>query len=263
MPEQQRRQVACIVRINDLNTGRYVKEEGWNPNYVLVAGKVRVSRANILGVIVDVGNDEGLTYSSVTLDDGSGKISVRDFEKADILKDFNVGDMVMVIGKPREYYNEKYIIPEIIKKIDNPKWADFRKMQLKNLDYSSLPVIEPGTPMSETQDIVSDSESIEDQSADTKDVDMSVEDVAPAENVSQEPKEDIQSLDDIKPVEVSKDKSPSETIIDAVNELDQGDGADVEEVASKLKDLDCDAIIDRLLKEGEVFETRPGRIKVT
>ena len=34
MANQQKRQIAYKVRINDLLGGKYVKEEGWNPNYI-------------------------------------------------------------------------------------------------------------------------------------------------------------------------------------------------------------------------------------
>ena len=121
-----KRQIAYKVKISDLITGHYVKEEGWEPNYV-VTKKGNISRANIIGVIV-LTSSEG-SAPSITIDDGSGQIIVRNFENPKIFENLNLGDPVLIIGRPRDF-NGIYIIPEIIKKIENKKWLDVRKKEL-------------------------------------------------------------------------------------------------------------------------------------
>ncbi|MFT4326972.1 MAG: hypothetical protein ACMXYK_05710, partial [Candidatus Woesearchaeota archaeon] len=48
----QKRQVAFAVSIEDLLTGSYVKLEGWNPNYVKMPWGLKVSRATIVGTVL-------------------------------------------------------------------------------------------------------------------------------------------------------------------------------------------------------------------
>lgn len=127
----QKRQVAYKVKIKDILDGVYVKEEGeWTPNYIEINEK-KISRANIIGTVVLKQDDENLNYQNLTLDDGSGKISIRSFDKDNFFKDVDIGDVVLLIGRPRQFASEKYVVPEILRKIENKKWIDVRKLELK------------------------------------------------------------------------------------------------------------------------------------
>ena len=44
--------------------------------------------------------------------------------------------------------------------------------------------------------------------------------------------------------------------------LDKGDGVTIEELKKHIKREDCEKIIYRLIEEGEVFEIKPGKIKI-
>jgi len=125
----QERQIAYKAKIKDLVDGVYVKEEGeWTPNYIEINEK-RISRANIIGTVV-LKQDEDQNYENIILDDGSGKISIRSFGKDDFFRKINIGDVVLLIGRPRQFGSEKYIVPEILRKIENKKWIDVRKLEL-------------------------------------------------------------------------------------------------------------------------------------
>lgn len=133
MPEQnQKRQVAHKVRIKDVLAGRYVKEEGWMPNYIETADKKQISRINLIGVIVSKQVEEGVNYQSILVDDGTGRISVKVFDENNRFDDVDVGDVVLLIGRPREYGSERYILLEILKKIKDEKWIQVRKLELGN-----------------------------------------------------------------------------------------------------------------------------------
>lgn len=120
-----RRQTAKKCRIKDILKGRYVKREGWEPNYFETSiGKV--SRANILGTIISTENDD------FSIDDGTGIIQLRSFDEGDIFSGKKLGEVVLIIGKPRVFNEQKYFVPEIIKKIENPLWIKFRSIELKN-----------------------------------------------------------------------------------------------------------------------------------
>ena len=119
MPEPQRRQVAYKVRIKDLVNGRYVKEEGWNPNYIITNDGRQINRVNLIATVVSKPTEQDINYQSIILDDGTGRISIRNFEQNNLFDNIKLGDIILLIGRPREYGNEIYILAETIKKIQN------------------------------------------------------------------------------------------------------------------------------------------------
>ena len=124
--ENKQRQIAYKVTISEVLEGKYVKEGGWVPNYVVI-GENNVSRINIVGIIIakiDEGGNGG-----VLVDDKTGNISIRTFDNSSIFDKVGVGDIILLIGRPREYNNEKYVVPEIIKKI-NKSWFELRLIEL-------------------------------------------------------------------------------------------------------------------------------------
>ncbi|MBN2111509.1 hypothetical protein JW707_00250, partial [Candidatus Woesearchaeota archaeon] len=198
MAEQNQRQVAAKLRIADITQGKYVKEEGWTPNYVLTQDGKRASRVNLLGAVVSMPAAE-LSYRSITLDDGSGAIPVRSFDETDMFKEVRLGDVVFVIGRPREYGSEVYIMPEIIKKVQDMSWVEVRKMELEN-ERSSAPVHEP--EKIPRFDELPSSENVEEEKIDKN-------------TVSKEKEE-------------ANEPNAQQKIYSLIKELDKGDGADFE-----------------------------------
>ena len=127
----QERQVAYKVWISDLHNGKYVKEDGeWDPNYLLVRDK-KISRVNIIATVVDKLIHDGAQYGTVELDDGSGKISVKAWrEDVSIFSKVKLGDLVLFLGRVKEFNNEIYLTPEIVNSLDNLAWAKIRKLEL-------------------------------------------------------------------------------------------------------------------------------------
>ena len=199
----QRRHIAYKLRIKDILSSKYVKTDGINPNYLQVSSQ-EVSRVNAIGVVVQKSNMEN--YSELIMDDGTGKISARTFENNFLLNNVDVGDVVLVIGRPREYLEEKYLVVEIAKKID-PLWAKARKLELKDFD--------------------------------------------PQDN------------DDVKEGGGNKeifDESRKNRLLKTIKELDKGEGVPVDDLHSALGNVDN--IVGVLLREGDVFEVGPGKLKV-
>jgi RPA family protein len=113
--------VAFKLRVKDVLTGSYVRTEGqFEPNYLLV-GDRKVSRVNIIAVVVS-SEDEG-----IVIDDGTGSISVRMAESG--IKLPPAGTVAIIIGRPREFSSSIYIAPEIVKQLDSA-WLEFRKKEL-------------------------------------------------------------------------------------------------------------------------------------
>ena len=65
--------------------------------------------------------------------------------------------------------------------------------------------------------------------------------------------------------EVKKEEeydSDNKKIIELIKSLDSGDGALIEEIKEKSQINQIDEIIDKMLKEGEIFQNLPGKVKV-
>jgi RPA family protein len=216
--DSQKRQIACKVRIKEIINGRFVQEEGWTPNYVETDDGRKVSRANIIGAVVAKEENGDINYNSIVVEDGTGKISLRAFkEDAKKLKDAKIGDVVLVIGRPREYGSERYILLEIIKIINDRKWIDVRRLEIEKSRQNNL------------------------EKEEAKSIEDAEEEVVGEEIVEK------------------KEEAIHDKIIDYVRKLDKGNGVDFEDILKEFKNEDA---IKSLLSEGELFEIRPGRVKV-
>ncbi|MBI2650430.1 hypothetical protein HYX04_03890 [Candidatus Woesearchaeota archaeon] len=198
----QKRQVAYKLRISDILSGNLAREE-FSGN--IKVGKTNVSRVNVIATMIY--KSEGSNYSSAFIDDGTGRIQLRSFENSAYFSNADVGDAVLVIGKIREFNNEKYIVPEIFRKIVNAAWADVRRLELKN-SYAT-----------------EDNEKTSDKN--------------PA--VAVDTNEEIYSL---------------------IKKLDKGDGASFDDIIKGSSSTDAEKILNSLLENGDIFEIKPGRLKV-
>lgn len=186
-----KRLVAVKSQIVDLRDGTYTKGEGEQPNHIRFVDGREISRVNIVGTVV------GAEENSFVLDDGTGQVSVRTFEKS--FEHIQVGMLVYVIGRPREF-GELYILGEIVKTISDPRWLQVRKLELQPEQIEV--------------------EEIQEENAETN----------------------------------------QKKILEVIDRLDSGNGVDMDHVLSEAETTD--SMIQSLLKNGEVFETAPGKIKV-
>ena len=195
MPEQQiqPRQTAHKVCIKDLFSGVYIQQEGWQPNYLQIEEK-HVSRINLIATVIDKQIFDSLI--TISLDDGTGVIQAKTFnEDTKKLQNINIGDFILLIGRPRRYNEQLFLTIEIIKKIP-PAWGKVRKLELEKSNKQ--------------------------------------------ENGQENDRQKIFSI---------------------IKKLDTGYGADISEVLKMLNPEKGEAIINNLLKLGEIYENRPGYIK--
>ena len=134
MPEQQfKRNTAYKLRVGDLLIGKPVNNSvnGAERFAFLELGDKKIVRVNIIGNIVDRYESEGeKKYIFLTLDDGSGQIKLKTFgDEAIRFKAVVQGQTVSVIGVLRNWNNETYIAPEIIREQD-PKYLLIRKLEM-------------------------------------------------------------------------------------------------------------------------------------
>ncbi len=226
------RQIAVKTTFSELLEGEYIKEEEQNPNYLLTKSGEKIYRLNALGIIL--GKEKQGEIQNFYLDDGTGKIILRSFEVSPQLEALQVGDTILVLGKLRVYNQEKYISPEIIKKID-PLWLKVRSLELKELFF------------------------------DKKEIKVEAEEVPTKEITSADDssEEELMGEDEIVVEEVEKaEMLPVEKIKYLIKEMDQGGGVLIEEIISKSPLNETELIIEKMLEKGEIFQNLPGRVKV-
>ena len=124
-----KRAIAYRFRIKDLAGGEYVAGKTIdNPTYVKL-GDMNVSRVDLLGRVLDKSDSEG--FSSMTLQDKTGKIKIKVFGNDSIIaKEVTIGDLVRVIGKIRQDSIERFVLGEIVKKIDDANYELLRDKEL-------------------------------------------------------------------------------------------------------------------------------------
>ncbi len=134
------RQIAAKLSIIQILKAEF-HEEASEPNYLLVQG-TKISRINIIAIIVGTSLDFEANYRTFVVDDGSGSLPMRIFDSVTTV--YTIGDCVQIIGKPRMYGSEKYIIPEIMKKID-VKFLGLRNKELPlvKIEHSKEEVTTP------------------------------------------------------------------------------------------------------------------------
>ena len=239
MPIQ--RQTAKKVRIVDLVSGQFVKKEGMEPSYVVTPSNDNVSRARITGTVASKFMSEDGNFGALTIDDSTATIRAKLWRETNLLKNAEQGDIVMVIGKVREYEDEIYIVPELIKKITPDEETLARLEVLKKIksrkESAPAPKAQPAAPEAKSEEPL--------QSAEPP----------AAVNPEPEPTKPVQSA----PAPVSGDlRTKVLSIIESspdgikYSELMQQAGGPEEELEN---------IINELLGEGVCYEPLPGKIK--
>ncbi len=128
--EQFKRHTAFKLRVGDILMAKPVMN---NERFAfLELGNKKIVRVNIIGNIVDRYESSGETkYLNLTLDDGSGQIRLKCFgDDTEKFKNVIQGQTIILIGTLRNWNNETYISPEIIKEQDT-KYLLIRKKELE------------------------------------------------------------------------------------------------------------------------------------
>lgn len=230
------------IRIVDIINGRffYGDKEKMKPSYVISLLGIKFSRVNVIGTVVDKFVSESENYSTITIEDGTGAIRAKAFkEKVSLLKEIEPGDLVMVIGKVKEFNGERYINCEIVRKVEDVNYEILRKLEILNR-------------ILELRKIVSHIFSISDE--------MSKEElkeyVKAKYEIDEEVLETILSQKDI-----TVDFKPK--VLKLIEDLDEGDGVEISKIfeLSKLPENIIEATLDELINQGYIYEPKPGKIK--
>jgi len=222
------RLTAIKSAIKEINNGDYYKLEGWDPNYILSPYGRQLSRVNVIGVLTQKNMTEDMELQGINVDDGTGSVMLRTFESMSIFSGLEVGDVIQIIGKPREFNQTRYIVPEIITKVSKD-WLILRKLELER-----------------------------DLGADFQNTPSKI-------NITQPPQREETPTPTVDNTTKNEDTSATnvfDRIMSHIKENDAGDGIDIEDIKESINIPGCEEKIQELLKLGEIFEVRPGRVKV-
>ncbi len=179
MTDQYKRNIAYKLRIGDILLGKPISEG--DKFLYLELGERKISRVNIIGNIVDKYESEGdKQYMFFTLDDGSGQIKLKIFGEDSLkFKEITQGQTVTIIGVTRNWNNETYVQPEIIKESDS-KYLLIRKLELEKNRNTNAKPIEDKKEIKAIKDQILDSikESEKDGGIDTDQIIMKFRDVS-------------------------------------------------------------------------------------
>lgn len=119
-----KRSPAIKVRIADINQG------AWKEKFLELRTGEQVSRARIMGTVATKFISEDGNFANITLDDSTDTVRAKTWDNIKILEKVKIGDIVDLIGKARIYNEEIYIVPEIVRKIEDPNFELLRRLEL-------------------------------------------------------------------------------------------------------------------------------------
>ena len=225
------RTTAIKCSVKELLDGSFIKQEGWQSSYIQTS-QGKIYRINLVATVV--GKD---TETAIRVDDGTGTINLRSFSGP---LECNIGDIVSIICWPRLFEDQLYLVPEILKPTTKD-WFQLRKKELQllygQIEENQHPNIEKENQKTPPKEIT------------TKEIKK--------EEVKEDPAQKEDALLEEEVIENYGDK-----LITLIKELDDGKGADIESVIEKAQMKNVEKLLENMLLEGEIFELRPGKVKV-
>lgn len=236
-----RRLSAKKVRIFDIISGKFFpgNKEEMKPSYLITNFGEKVSRVNLLATVTEKFESEDENYATITIDDGSEAIRVKVFrENVKLLNGIEPGNLVLVIGKLKEYQGEIYVNGEVIRKIQDVNYENLRKLEI--LDK-----------LVQQNKIVEEIKSLED---------------VPEEELREYVKEKYGMDDETLQVIIESKKREIDykpKILEIIANLDEGEGVEISKLfeITSLPENVVERTIDELLSEGAIYEPIVGRLK--
>ncbi len=230
------RQPAKKVRISDIVDGKffYGSRDGMKPSYVITSLGMKVSRVNLVGVVIDRFVSDDGNYAFLTIEDGTESIRAKVFkEKVSLIDGIEKGDTVLVVGKVKEYGGEKYINIELIRKVD--------------VNYEILRKLELAKELESWKDFT------ERVRNDLKEMDE--------EEVKRKYELDDDMLQAIRGSKLGPDYK--QKLLDVISKLDEGDGVEISKLFEfvSLPESTVEKILDELITEGLLYQPTPSKLK--
>ncbi len=246
MADQQRRQTAKLADFEQLNSGNYFQREGFEPNFLLTPNGRRLSRARVVGTLVDSFINDDETYGSLTLDDGKDTLQIKFFSEIDQMREFEVGQILEVVGKVREYQGQIYLDGETLVAV-NPEKEMLHQLRLVKTMEEWAQIHETVKQLKESG---KEHEDIEKEMAGTLNEDE-------VDSLLQSFNEAFSSENQGEMANIERE------VLDAIKELDSGEGADYSDILDEVDEPEekLESTVNSLLSEGTCYEPKPGKIK--
>jgi len=180
---------------------------------------------------------EGDNFSSISLDDSTAVIKAKVFEQPEFFSSFKVGDLVVVIGKVKEFAEEIYLQAEAVRKISEPNYETFRKLEILNFLREKMRI-----------------------ASELKKSNFSLEDLR---NLAQEEfgldEESLSVVLESKKMEI--DYKPK--ILEVIQDLDKGEGVEISKLVGvlNLPENVIEGALNDLLASGMLYEPVVGKLR--
>lgn len=213
-------------------------ENGEKLSFLKISDR-EINRVNIIATVVDRYESEQKNYVALTVDDGTNDIRIKTFsDSVELLKNIQLGDTVLVIGLVRYYNDEIYIQPDIVKQVD-PRWLLARKLELENdlkISYEEITAKEEEQPDQHQSQLT---------------------------QPTQQPVE-VEKVEEEKIETEKAEPSLREEILTLIRDSEAQEGIGIDEIIMKLSQPvdDIKNMVTDLLESGEIFEPRPGRLRM-
>ena len=232
------RLAAKKIRAVDVFNGKFFpgSKEDMKPSYVITQFGEKISRVNLVGTVVDKFESQDGNYAALTIDDGTSVLRAKMFEDTGMIKDVDLGDMVLLVGKLKEYQGEVYVNSEVVKKIEANYEIKHKLEVLKDLigqKNIANEIKKLAASMSE--------EELKNYAASYGMGDESVKIILGGNEMDYKPR-----------------------VLELLKTLDKGDGVEVKKIFEivKLPENVVENTLTELLDEGFIFEPKPSVLKI-
>ncbi len=238
---------ACLKEINE---GKYVKNEGFEPNYAITDLGRKLSRVRVFGTIMNKFTNDENSYAFIVIDDGTDNLRMKVWQNVSIFDDFETGDMVDCVARVKKYEDEMYLTPETVTKME-PKQEVLRKAELALIWHNQKDKL---SKVKEAMNKIADAEELEAFVKEKHKIDP--EEVGYLLRA-------VDNTDEEKEESSEEKKSYKNKILKIIEELDGGEGVEIAKILkeSKLPENVVDATINELLTEGSIYEPRAGKLR--
>jgi RPA family protein len=254
--KQNFRAEARIVPLSFLHSGTYIVGNETSTSYLKLIDQTELIRINSVAAVVKREDLGAITI--FTIDDGSDNISVRFFEPRKILDNIAVGNVVLIIGRIREYNSERYIAAEIIRSVSS-RWLKYRSLIL----HSKKQEIEESSIEKQKVNTLSYSNSnqIDSTAVNSKSFEK-IKKTIDLEDKKIEEKKVIENVPTLTSPEAATYINPYLELMTLISKLDSGNGVALEEIIRESQFSNTEEILQKMMENGDIFQNLPGKVKV-
>lgn len=236
---------AVKTRIVDIVNGKYFssEKEKMKAAFVITPFGQKISRLNLIATVIDKFVAEDGNYCSLTLDDGTSLIKAKSFkDDVKILKDFELGDMMLVIGKIREYNGEIYVNAEATRKILDANFEILRRFEILQ-------------ELRKKKQMVDEIKSLSNQTSEDELKEYAKKKYGIGEEV-------LQFIRESSATERVEDYKPS--LLEVISKLDEGSGVEINKIfeVANLPESVVENTLNELLANGTLYEPTVGILKI-